>query len=158
MPEASTTRSENATDVHSRTPTGGQSLPGDYRSVREVSLKLCAPLTVEDHSLQAMPDASPAKWHLAHTTWFFETFLLSEHLPGSRPVNPAFRSLFNSYYNSVGDRPLRALRHVLSRPSLDEVRAYRAQVDGAMERLLSQGWARGVRGPLGLGVNTGQQR
>jgi hypothetical protein len=74
-----------------------------YREVRAASLRLCAPLGVEDYSLQAMPDASPAKWHLAHTTWFFETFLLSEHLPNYKPVNPAFRSLFNSYYNAIGE-------------------------------------------------------
>jgi len=149
MPPASTIRSDNATSV--------QSLLGDYRAVREMSSQLCAPLTVEDHSLQAMPDASPAKWHLAHTTWFFETFLLSAHLPGYQPVNPAFRSLFNSYYNAVGDRPLRALRHVLSRPTLDEVRAYRAQVDGAMGRLLSQELPRDVRDLLALGINHEQQ-
>ena len=79
-----------------------------------------------------MPDASPAKWHLAHTTWFFETFLLTPIFPDIKPSHPAFRNLFNSYYNAVGDRPLRALRHMLSRPSLDEVHAYRAAVDDAM--------------------------
>ena len=109
-----------------------------FTAVRQASLSLCAPLTVEDHNLQAMPDASPAKWHLAHTTWFFETFLLNEYLPEYKTVNPAFRNLFNSYYNAVGDRPLRTMRHVLSRPSLDDVHAYRAHVDAAMERLLRQ--------------------
>src|SRR6516225_866177 len=112
-------------------------LAEQFRSVRQTSLRCCAPLSVEDHSLQAMPDASPAKWHLAHTTWFFETFLLSQYLPGYKTANPAFRNLFNSYYNSVGDRPLRAMRHVLSRPSLDEMHTYRAHVDDAMERLLA---------------------
>jgi ergothioneine biosynthesis protein EgtB len=112
---------------------------------------------VEDHSLQAMPDASPAKWHLAHTTWFFETFLLSEHLPNYRPANPAFRSLFNSYYNAVGDRPLRASRHVLSRPGLDEVRAYREQVDAAMEQLLARELASHVLDLVELGLNHEQQ-
>ena len=75
-----------------------------YLAVRETSLQICAPLSVEDHSLQPMPDASPAKWHLAHTTWFFETFLLSAQ-NGYFPFHPAFRNLFNSYYNAVGDRP-----------------------------------------------------
>ena len=117
---------------------GRRSLAEQFQSVRQASMRCCSPLKVEDHSLQAMPDASPAKWHLAHTTWFFETFLLSEHLLGYKPANPAFRTLFNSYYNSVGDRPLRAMRHVLSRPSLDEVHAYRAHVDEAMERLLAR--------------------
>src|SRR5271157_667237 len=109
----------------------------NYLSVRETSARLCAPLTVEDHSLQPMPDASPAKWHLAHTTWFFETFVLAEHVQGYRPFHPAFRNLFNSYYNAVGDRPLRALRHVLSRPGLDEVHAYRDYIDEAIVHLLS---------------------
>jgi hypothetical protein len=94
-----------------------------YLKVRDTSLQLCAPLSVEDHSLQPSPDASPAKWHLAHTTWFFETFVLAQHVPGFRSFHPAFRNLFNSYYNAVGDRPLRALRHILSRPSLDEIHA-----------------------------------
>ena len=80
-----------------------------YLAVRQTSLQLCAPLSIEDHSLQPMPDASPAKWHLAHTTWFFETFLLSEYLKDYRPFHSAFRNLFNSYYNAVGDRPLLAV-------------------------------------------------
>ena len=121
------------------------------------SVRLCAPLTVEDHSLQAMPDTSPAKWHLAHTTWFFETFLLSENLPGYRPFNPAFRSLFNSYYNAVGDRPLRSLRHVLSRPTLDEVHAYRAHVDEAMEQLLARDLPPDAQELVALGLNHEQQ-
>jgi len=114
-------------------------------------------LSVEDHSLQAMPDTSPAKWHLAHTTWFFETFLLSEYLPQYRPVNPAFRSLFNSYYNAVGERPLRALRHVLSRPTLEEVYEYRAHVDDAMERLLELDLEPNVLALVELGLNHEQQ-
>src|ERR1700756_3998413 len=85
-----------------------------YLDMRRTSLRLCAPLSVEDHSLQPMPDASPAKWHLAHTTWFFATFVLAQYQPQCPPPRPELRSLFNSYYNSVGDRPLRTLRHVLS--------------------------------------------
>ena len=104
-----------------------------------------------------MPDASPAKWHLAHTTWFFETFLLTEHLPGHRAFHPAFRNLFNSYYNAVGDRPLRALRHTLSRPTLDEVRAYRSYVDEAMIRLLARELASEVLDLCVLGLNHEQQ-
>jgi ergothioneine biosynthesis protein EgtB len=128
-----------------------------YSAIRAASLRLCAPLSVEDHSLQAMPDTSPAKWHLAHTTWYFETFLLSEHLAGYRPVNPAFRNLFNSYYNAVGERPLRSLRHVLSRPSLDEVLAYRRHVDEAMERLLARDLPLDVQDLVALGLNHEQQ-
>ncbi len=104
-----------------------------------------------------MPDASPAKWHLAHTTWFFETFLLSEYLPGYETINPAFRNLFNSYYNAVGDRPLRTMRHVLSRPSLGDVHAYRAHVDAAMERLLSQDLSGEALDLVALGLNHEQQ-
>ena len=122
-----------------------------------MSIELCRPLSVEDHSLQPMADASPAKWHLAHTTWFFETFLLSEHLPGYQSFHPAFRNLFNSYYNAVGDRPLRALRHVLSRPSLEEVHAYRRSVDEAMLRLLEQELAPEVSQLVWLGLNHEQQ-
>src|SRR5208337_3725920 len=128
-----------------------------YLSVRDMSVQLCAPLTVEDHSLQPMPDASPAKWHLAHTTWFFETFLLSEYLQDYRPFHPAFRNLFNSYYNAVGDRPLRALRHVLSRPGLDEVHAYRDYVDETMAHLLSRELAPAVHDLVAIGLNHEQQ-
>src|SRR5215467_16000078 len=72
-----------------------------YMQMRDLSLHLCSPLSVEDHALQPMPDASPAKWHLAHTTWFFETFVLSQYMQDFRPYHPAFRNLFNSYYNAV---------------------------------------------------------
>ncbi len=128
-----------------------------YRAVRRLSRELCMPLSVEDHCLQAMPDTSPAKWHLAHTTWFFETFLLTQHLPGYRTINPAFRNLFNSYYNAVGDRPLRAMRHVLSRPPLEDVHAYRAHIDEAMERLLGDELPSDVLDLVALGLNHEQQ-
>ena len=136
---------------------GEQSLLERYGDVRRTSLRCCAPLSVEDHSLQAMPDTSPAKWHLAHTTWFFETFLLGKHLPGYKPINSAFRNLFNSYYNTVGDRPLRALRHTLSRPALDEVREYRKHVDQAMAQLLKLELASDVLDLITLGLNHEQQ-
>ena len=137
---------------------GKRSLAEQFQSVRQASMRCCSPLKVEDHSLQAMPDASPAKWHLAHTTWFFETFLLSEHLLGYKPANPAFRTLFNSYYNAVGDRPLRAMRHVLSRPSLEEVHSYRAHVDEAMEQLLlARDFSPDVADLVALGLNHEQQ-
>jgi len=137
--------------------TGEERLTERYRCIRQTSLGCCASLSVEDHSLQAMPDASPAKWHLAHTTWFFETFLLTEHLPGYKGFDPAFRSLFNSYYNAVGDRPLRALRHILSRPTLDEVYAYRAHVDEAMAQLLGRELPSEVLDLVELGLNHEQQ-
>ena len=106
-----------------------------YRSIRRTTLRLAAPLSAEDCALQSMPDASPAKWHLAHTTWFFETFLL-EGRPHYRPFDPAFRVLFNSYYNAVGEKHPRAERGMLSRPGLDEVLAYRDHVDSAVLALL----------------------
>ena len=137
--------------------TSDVSLTEKYHGIRQTSLRCCEPLSVEDHSLQAMPDASPAKWHLAHTTWFFETFLLTEHLPGYKPLNLAFRNLFNSYYNAVGDRPLRAMRHVLSRPTLEDVHAYRAHVDEAMARLLARDLPSNVLDLAVLGMNHEQQ-
>ena len=132
------------------------SLLENYLAVRETSLHICAPLSVEDHSLQPMPDASPAKWHLAHTTWFFETFLLGERTD-YRPFHPAFRNLFNSYYNAVGDRPLRALRHTLSRPGLDEVHAYRSHVDDAMVHMLTTDPTPELVALVTLGTNHEQQ-
>jgi ergothioneine biosynthesis protein EgtB len=103
-----------------------------YRAVREATLALTAPLSAEDCSIQSMPDASPAKWHLAHTTWFFETFVLAPHVRGYRSFDPAYGYLFNSYYNAIGTRHPRPERGMLSRPSLDEVLAYRRHVDEAM--------------------------
>jgi ergothioneine biosynthesis protein EgtB len=128
-----------------------------YSLVRQTSLDICASLTVEDHSLQPMADASPAKWHLAHTSWFFETFVLSEFGRDYRAFHPAYRNLFNSYYNAVGERPLRALRHILSRPSLDEVHAYRAYVDDAMLHLLQDELAPEAMQLLAIGMNHEQQ-
>ncbi len=135
----------------------GMSLVETYLKVRDMSQQLCAPLSVEDHCLQPMPDASPAKWHLAHTTWFFETFLLTQFFDGYRSFHPDFRNLFNSYYNTIGDRPLRALRHVLSRPSLDEVRAYRSYVDDAMSHLLTRELPSAALDLVTLGINHEQQ-
>ena len=89
-----------------------------YSEVRSTSRALAAPLSAEDCAIQSMPDASPTKWHLAHTTWFFETFLLSPGREGYTPFNPAFKVLFNSYYNGVGDKHPRPERGLLSRPAL----------------------------------------
>jgi hypothetical protein len=110
-----------------------------------MSEALCQPLVADDFGLQAMPDASPPKWHLAHTTWFFETFLLKPFLSGYRPFHPQFEYLFNSYYEQVGAQFPRPQRGLLSRPTIDEVYRYRVQVDAAMEALLAgageQHWA-----------------
>ena len=108
-----------------------------FQTVRQRSLHLAEPLSGEDCCAQSMPDASPVKWHLAHTTWFFETFILEAFEDDFAPFHPAYRVLFNSYYNGVGAKHPRAQRGLLTRPSLDEVRAYRRNVDARMTRLLA---------------------
>ncbi|MGX4640029.1 ergothioneine biosynthesis protein EgtB [Massilia sp. SYSU DXS3249] len=113
-------------------------LDSRFALVRQRSLQLAAPLSPEDCCAQSMPDASPVKWHLAHTTWFFETFILETHEAGFEPHHPQFRVLFNSYYNGVGAKHPRAQRGLLTRPSLAEVLAYRADVDARMVRLLQE--------------------
>ena len=110
-----------------------------FREVRAATLRLAAPLSPEDQCAQSMPDASPAKWHLAHSTWFWETFLLAPHLPGYARFDARFGYLFNSYYEAVGERHPRPQRGLLTRPSADEVVAYRRHVDEAMQRLLDGG-------------------
>ena len=108
-----------------------------YQAVRAQSQALCAPLLPEDTVVQPMLDVSPPKWHLAHTTWFWETFLLKEYAPGYQLFHPDYAFLFNSYYNSLGSRVNRADRGTLSRPALADVLAYRAHVDAAMTMLLA---------------------
>lgn len=108
-----------------------------FQRVRGRSLEIAAPLSPEDCLAQSMPDASPIKWHLAHTTWFFETFILEPNEEGFAPFHPAFRVLFNSYYNGVGAKHPRPHRGLLTRPSLDEVRAYRHDVDRRLSALLA---------------------
>jgi formylglycine-generating enzyme required for sulfatase activity len=109
-----------------------------YPQVRSQSEELAAPLSPEDCGIQSMEDASPTKWHLAHTSWYFETFVLETAVPGYVHFDPHFRVLFNSYYNGVGEQYARPQRGLLSRPSLDEVLAYRAHVDRHMSDLLSK--------------------
>jgi len=108
-----------------------------YRKVRAASLALAAPLSAEDCQVQSMPDASPTKWHLAHVTWFFETFVLERFEAGFKPFDPAFRVLFNSYYQGVGERHPRPRRGLLTHPTLDEVMRYRAEVDGRIDAVLA---------------------
>jgi ergothioneine biosynthesis protein EgtB len=108
-----------------------------YERVRARSMTLAAPLSDEDCQAQSMPDASPAKWHLAHVTWFFETFILERFEPGFAPFDAGFRVLFNSYYHGIGERYPRPQRGLITRPTLAEVKRYRAQVDERMQALLA---------------------
>src|SRR5579875_3012604 len=130
----------------------------DFCRVRSRSLDLCAPLTPEDMMVQSCADASPAKWHLAHTTWFFETFLLREFVPGYRPFHPDFLWLFHSYYNAVSAQPEKKLRSSFSRPTAEEILAYRHFVDAAMEDLAgSNNLPEAARERIVLGLNHEQQ-
>jgi ergothioneine biosynthesis protein EgtB len=113
-------------------------LAAAFKTVRDASMALAAPLSDEDCTAQSMPDASPVKWHLAHTTWFFETFLLESFEDNFAPFHNAFRVLFNSYYNGVGEKHPRPQRGLLTRPSRKDVVAYRENVDARMLRLLGQ--------------------
>jgi len=108
-----------------------------FRAVRDETERRAAPLSAEDQMVQSMPDASPAKWHRAHTTWFFEQFLLGAHCPGYRPFHPDYAFLFNSYYVAAGPRHTRAQRGLLTRPGAAEIGAYRAHVDAAMVEFLA---------------------
>ena len=107
-----------------------------FRAVRAETERRAAPLSPEDQVVQSMPDASPTKWHRAHTTWFFEQFLLVPNLPGYRICDERFAFLFNSYYVSAGPRHARPMRGLLTRPNSEDVAAYRAHVDAAVERLI----------------------
>src|SRR6185312_15794634 len=107
-----------------------------YRHVRAQTTALAAPLADEDMVVQSMPDASPAKWHLAHTTWFFAEFVLAPHDPGYRWEDERWRTLFNSYYEAAGPRHPRPARGLLSRPSVEAIRAWREQVDARVLALL----------------------
>ncbi len=132
-----------------------------FRATRGRTLELCKPLTPEDMMVQSSAEASPAKWHLAHTTWFFESFVLREFLPGYRVFHPEFEWLFNSYYRSFAAFPEKRLRASFSRPGLDEVLRYREHVDAAMEqllaRLLERDPAPEALARLELGVNHEEQ-
>lgn len=132
------------------------SLASRFHHVRSATRALAAPLSAEDCAIQSMPDASPVKWHLAHTTWFFETFILSRD-DSVRPFDPAFRTLFNSYYNAVGERHPRPQRGLLSRPSLEQVLAYRDHVDSEMDRCLDGSLEPEAAALLELGIQHEQQ-
>jgi ergothioneine biosynthesis protein EgtB len=134
----SSTETDAATASASHVPRDPGLLAARYREVRRFTEALCEPLAIEDYVIQSMPDASPAKWHLAHTSWFFETFVLAPTVPGYRPFHSRFGYLFNSYYQSVGERHSRPERGLLSRPTVEEVYRYRAYVDEQMRALLAR--------------------
>ena len=129
-----------------------------YLDVRRATEGLCEPLAVEDYVVQAMPDVSPAKWHLAHVSWFFETFVLKTRVPDYQGLDDHYVVLFNSYYNGVGPQLERARRGTLSRPTVAEVFAYRARVDKAMIDLLERANGSGPSAPvIELGLQHEQQ-
>ena len=132
------------------------SLRTRYRAVREATEQLAAPLSAEDQNLQSMPDASPVKWHRAHTTWFFETFVLAKQ-PDYRTFHPEYGYLFNSYYEAVGARHARPQRGLLSRPSAEEITAYRSHVDTGMCALLDRGADDAAAALIELGLNHEEQ-
>ena len=127
-----------------------------YRIVRKLSEEICSPLQTEDYVVQPVGDVSPPKWHLAHSTWFWEEFVLSPHLEGYRRFHPRYSFLFNSYYNAVGDRVLRLHRGNMSRPTVDDILAYRAHVDQYMDVFLKNMPA-DLSDLVALGLNHEQQ-
>lgn len=128
-----------------------------YTNIRARTLEICKPLKTEDYIPQPVAFASPAKWHIAHTTWFFEEFVLCKHVQGYQRFHGDYAFLFNSYYNSVGERTLRAERGNLTRPTVDEVYAYRAHVDTHMRILLEKNTSAGLEKTVLLGLNHEQQ-
>ncbi|WP_343642776.1 ergothioneine biosynthesis protein EgtB [Roseateles sp.] len=141
-------------------PPARRDLARRYEAVRRHTLTLAEPLSPEDQAAQSMPDASPAKWHQAHTSWFFEALLLRPHLPGYEPLDESFHYLFNSYYEGLGPRHPRPQRGLLTRPSLDEVHTYRRHVDEHMRQLIARcsdaQWT-AIAPTLALGLNHEQQ-
>ncbi|MBS1802696.1 MAG: ergothioneine biosynthesis protein EgtB [Acidobacteria bacterium] len=128
-----------------------------FRSVRRRTMELCKPLTPEDMMVQSCPEASPAKWHLAHTAWFFESFILNVFQPGYQLFNEDFPWLFNSYYRSFADFPEKKLRASFSRPGLDEIQRYRSYVDEHLERLLEGNPEPEMLSRVELGANHEEQ-
>lgn len=141
-----------------RDAVASERLASQYYAVRSRSIKLQEPLSAEDCTTQSMPDASPTKWHLAHTSWFFETLVVQPELPDYRPFKDAFSVFFNSYYNSLGQQHPRPKRGLLTRPSLADVLAYRAHVDAHMKRVFERGELSKERASIiEVGINHEQQ-
>lgn len=147
----SVTRRDSARPLHP------SELAARFSAIRAQSLHLAAPLSAEDQTVQSIPDTSPTKWHLAHTTWFFETFILQPNDPAYRVFDPAFNFLFNSYYEQIGPRHARPMRGLLTRPALETVHTYREHVDAAITSLLATGPANSILETLELGLHHEQQ-
>jgi ergothioneine biosynthesis protein EgtB len=143
--------------VQRATIDGQRFLENRLLDTRHLSHELTAPLSPEDMTVQAMDDASPTKWHLAHVTWFFETFILAKHLPGYRLFDETFNYCFNSYYESQGARQPRPSRGLLTRPSIERVMAYRAHVDQGLRALFARGVEPEIARLVGIGINHEQQ-
>ena len=135
----------------------GSAILNRFNDVRRSTMALCEPLSAEDMMVQSCPEASPAKWHLAHTAWFFESFVLREFLPGYRLFNEDFPWLFNSYYEGFSAFPEKRLRSSFSRPGLEEIRCYREHVDAAMERLFEREMDPEALRRIELGANHEEQ-
>jgi ergothioneine biosynthesis protein EgtB len=142
--------------AHQPTSTENALLAQRFTEIRNTSMRITEGLSAEDQMVQSMPDASPSKWHLAHTTWFFETFILEPYGDGYKPIDPRFRVLFNSYYKQLGAHPIRGTRGLMSRPTLSHVQAYRAHVDDALLVYLPHADAE-VLELIELGLNHEQQ-
>ena len=153
----STTHADSTELAAARPPAQPQWID-DFRRIRNTTLQLCAPLQVEDYVVQSMPDASPAKWHLAHTTWFFEQFILRPYAPDYPVFHERFDYIFNSYYQTVGPMHARAARGLLTRPTVEEIHDYRHHVDvRMMEFLESRGTDPEIRALIEIGLNHEQQ-
>ena len=155
------TIADSPNKVISSDPKTPEALIEYYKSVRAFSERMCEPMVNEDYVIQSMPDVSPTKWHLAHTTWFFETFVLGNNYPNYEPLNKQYNYLFNSYYNAVGEQFCRPRRGQISRPTVAEVYEYRHYVDEKMIDLIGRlgrdGGLESLRDTIILGANHEQQ-
>src|ERR1700748_1496816 len=132
-------------------------LAAAYKKVRKRTEQICRPLQTEDYVVQPISDVSPPKWHLGHTSWFFETFILKPYFMGYQEFDPQYNFVFNSYYETVGTRVIRTDRGNLSRPTVEDVYKFRAYVDSAMEKLLQDPFPEKMRELMVLGLNHEQQ-
>jgi len=151
------TRAHSRSSAAQRPRAATSPLAAAYAEVRRATERLCEPLATEDYVVQSMPDVSPTKWHLAHTSWFFETFVLADAAPAYAPFHPRYGYLFNSYYNAVGDRHARPQRGLLTRPTVAEIFEYRRHVDDAMARVLAVDPGERITAVTTLGLHHEQQ-